>query len=182
MPSRPCFCRRVGWLGGGALFLFMLLSGPAAFGVRNEPQGFGPVRFGDSVAVVKRAFPDISHKGTEEFLALYESHAQAVLGLKPCTVELRLVEDRLYEVHFDCQPREGVLAALQRQFGEPTKESETAVVWLGETSSIVLNPRSGQFAFSDRKLSGVAQKLLLRYTLTHQEDVQPPATIGPTSR
>jgi hypothetical protein len=143
-----------------------------AFAFNNEPQGFGPLRFGMSAAAAKQALPEIKSKGSEEFLALYELENQSVLGLHPCHVELQFIDDRLYEVGFRCEPKDKVVPALEKHFGAPVQHGPGGTVWLSEKRSVVLNPQSKAFSYSDRPLSIVAQRKLFGYVLRQRAQAQ----------
>jgi hypothetical protein len=148
-----------------------------AFAFEHEPRGFGPLRFGMSVAAAKRALPAIKSKGSEEFLALYELENQSVLGLHACHVELRFIDDQLYEVEFRCEPKDKVVRALEKHFGAPVQQRPGATLWLSEKRSVALNPQSKVFSYSDRPLSAVAQQKLLRYVLRQQAKAQATAAV-----
>ena len=149
-----------------SMFLIFAVSSPAG-AFTNEPDGFGALKFGASSATAKATFPDIKHKGTEDFLSLYELPGQAVLGLKPCALELRFVDDQLYEIQFACEPRDKVARALRKRFGEPTQEKAEGSVWLSERSTVGLNP-AGLFSFSDRRRAQIANQKLLGYLVRSQ--------------
>jgi hypothetical protein len=156
----------------GLLFL-TILAARAVVAMPNEPGGFGRLRFGASAAAAQQAFPQIKLKGTEQFLALYELGNQSMLGLRPCKLDLRFVDDRLYEIQFACEPRDKVLRALRKQYGAPTQQEGAATSWLGEKRTVVFSPRSAAFTFTDRALGQVANQKLLRYILTRQAQGQP---------
>jgi len=166
-------------LAGAIGVLFSVAHGARA--MSNEPTGFGPVPFGASAATVQKAFPTLQSKGTEQFLSLYELRDQKVLGLKPCLLQLRFVDDQLYEIQFTCEPRARVPAALQKAFGEPTETAPTGTSWLGEKRTVGLNPASGVFVFTDRARGQIAHQKLLRYILSRpaQPAPSPAATPGP---
>ena len=108
----------------------------AASAFPNEPDGFGTLKFGASAAAAKAAFPAITHKGAEAFLLMYELQGQSVFGLKPCALELRFVDDQLYEVQCACEPRNKVAATLRKRFGEPTQEKADGTRWIGERGTV----------------------------------------------
>jgi hypothetical protein len=155
--------------------LLILMTSRTVVAMPNEPGGFGSLRFGSSVSAAQQAFPQIKLKGTEQFLTLYELGNQSMLGLRPCNLELRFVDDRLYEIQFACEPRDKVLQALRQAYGEPTQQQEAATSWLGEKRTVTFNPRSSAFTFTDRALAQVANQKLLRYILTRQASSQPTA-------
>ncbi len=103
-------------------------------------------------------------KGTEDFLSLYELQGQSVLGLKPCALELRFVDDQLYEIQFACEPRARWPAALRKRFGEPTQEKAEGLVWMGERATVGVN-QAGLFSFSDRRRAQIASQKLLCYII-----------------
>jgi len=142
----------------------------------NEPDGFGAVKFGASAAAAKAAFPDITHKGTETFLSLYELRDQTVFGLQPCALELRFADDQLYEIQFACEPRDKVAATLRTQFGEPSQVKAGSSVWMSERRTVGVNP-AGLFSFSDRNRAQTANQKLLRYIIESQAR----ATVSPTA-
>jgi hypothetical protein len=154
---------------GGAL---VVIGAQIAFAFNNEPQGFGPLRFGMSAAAAKQALPDIKLKGSEEFLAFYELGNQSVLGLHPCHVELRFIDDRLYEFGFRCEPKDKVAAALEKHFGAPVQQGAGGTVWLSEKRSVALNPQSKMFSYTDRPLSTVAQQRLFGYLIRQRAQAQ----------
>jgi len=133
----------------------------------NEPDGFGSLKFGASAAAAKTAFPAITHKGTEEFLSLYELHDQSVFGLKPCALALRFVDDQLYEIQFACEQRDRVVRTLRKRFGEPTQDKAGSSVWLGERATVGVN-QAGLFSFSDRRRAQIANQKLLGYLVRSQ--------------
>jgi hypothetical protein len=167
-----------------AAILCIALLSSRALAFPNEPNGFGKAEFGMSAADVKKAFPDLQSKGTQDFLALYQLENQSVLGLKPCSVNLRFADDKLYEIQFTCEQKDQVIPTLKKQFGEPTQEQTHATFWLSKTRSVALNPQSKIFGFVDRQINDVVQQKLFAYLLQHQGQsrVTPgaPATPAPT--
>ena len=152
--------------------LVVVIESQIAFAFNNEPQGFGPLRFGMSAAAAKQALPEIKSKGSEEFLALYELENQSVLGLHPCHVDLRFIDDQLYEVGFRCEPKDKVVRTLEKHFGAPVQQGPGGTVWLSEKRSVTLSPKSTAFSYTDRQLSTVAQQKLLGYVLRQQARAQ----------
>lgn len=144
----------------------------------NEPDGFGPLRFGGPPSEAQRAFPNLKDKGAEQFLAFYEIENQTVFGLKPCNLELSFVDGQLYRIQFTCRSSPAKVAAtLEKRFGEPTQRKPDATLWLGEQRTIGLNPASGVFAFTDRVRGQVANQKLMRYIAESQAR----ATVNPAA-
>ena len=155
----------------------VVIGAQIAFAFNNEPQGFGPLRFGMSAAAAKQALPEIKSKGSEEFLALYELENQSVLGLHPCHVDLRFIDDKLYELGFRCEPKDKVVAALEKHFGPPVQHGPSGTAWLSEKRSVVVNPQSKVFSYTDRALGTVAQQKLFGYLIRQRAQAQASAAV-----
>lgn len=152
----------------GALAASLALASRVGFAFSNEPNGFGGAKFGMSPDAVKQVFPTLQSKGAEDFLAFYQLENQSVLGLKACRVDLRFVDQELYEIQFHCEPKERVLATLKKEFGEPTEEKPGEVFWFSRTRAVSLNPRSTAFGFVDRERNDLVQHKLMQYMLRQQ--------------
>ena len=163
-------------LGRGlvAVSLAVHASAEVAVAFPNEPHGFGPLRFGMSVAAVKKHYPAVRPKTADTFLAFYDLENQSVLGLKPCNLEMRFVDDKLYDIQFQCEPRTKVPETLKRRFGEAYQVGPAGTFWIGSTSSVGLNARSNVFAFTHRALNDVVQQKMLHYLATQSAPRQSP--------
>ncbi|HVO22533.1 MAG TPA: hypothetical protein VMW56_02780 [Candidatus Margulisiibacteriota bacterium] len=165
------------------VLLLMLLGEGAQAAFPNEPEGFGPLRFGASTAALEKAFPKAKRRGQEEFLTIYDLEGQSVLGLKPCTVELRFVDDKFYQVLFSCEPKDKVARALEKRFGPAVQHKPDETVWLSETHWVSFSPQAKSFSYTDRSLGSLAQKKLLGYVLRQRAQAQATAAVptpGPT--
>ena len=116
-----------------AVVIAVLMAARTAVGFTNEPAGLGALRFGMTSAEVQRIHPTLRDKGKEDFLALFELQGQNVFGLEPCTLDLRFVDDELYEIQAVCDaPARKVGTALEKRFGEPSQRRPEGTRWLGE--------------------------------------------------
>ena len=145
--------------------LLLTLTPPAAFGFPNEPEGFGKARFRMSLAQVKEIFPGLTGMPEQSaegrsFLGFYSLDNQSFEQLKPCKLRFVFTSDHLYEIRFDCEPEDEVVALLTKKFGEPTTESARGTFWYGERTMVTLNPTAKTFAFVDRQLSQSVQTQL----------------------
>ncbi len=160
------------------LVLFLVFSGEGAQAAfPNEPDGFGPLHFGSSPEALEKAFPKAKRRGKEEFLTIYDLDGQSVLGLKPCSVELRFVDEKFYQAVFLCEPKDKVAAVLEKRFGPAVQHGPDETVWLSEKHQVAFSPQSKGFSYTDRPLGIVAQQKLLGYVLRKQAQAQATAAV-----
>ena len=150
-------------MGPRAIALALLLAPALAHAMPNEPRGFGEVRFGMSQAEVKRVLPGVQPgpQVADGLLQFLRVEKQSAYGLSPCAVTLRFTRDALYEIIFDCGREAPVVAALRKEFGEPTRHQPDSAFWLGERATVALNRRARTFAISDRRRMEQVQRNLL---------------------
>jgi FG-GAP-like repeat len=162
------------------LLIFILVQARIATAFPHEPKGFGKAQLGMTIDRVKKALPQIKPsklppEGGPALLAIYKAENQSVLGLKPCRVDFFFDPERLYQITFNCGRGVEVVAALQKQFGEPTTISPAGAFWQGKQTTVTLNVKARTFAFVDRALNQDVQNRLLAYVMTHQGQTGTPA-------
>ena len=149
------------------------------------PNGFGDARFRMNAAQVRKIYPDVklvldtaaaedkqASTSVPTFVVL-RLPEQEVLGLEPCTLDLRFAEDQLYFIQADCGSDEKVREALVAAYGDPAMEGGAAY-WLGDKKAISLNVKSMKFAFIDRKLDQLVQGALRRAIVESGQLALPP--------
>jgi hypothetical protein len=117
-----------------------------------------------SADAVKRTFPALERAGgvPSAGITFYRLEGQRFCGLEPCALRFNFIDDRLYEIQFDCGRDQRVAEALEREFGRPTVRQPFGVFWYGRQAVLSLSPGSMVFGLSDRILVETAQRALLR--------------------
>ncbi len=162
--------------GGPALVLMMALvltcSRPSLAANKHEPNGLGKLRFGMTPAQVLRLYPALKKLDQENLgaspvispLAVRQLLSnQKVPGLKkPVLVELRYWKEKLWVivVYFGQNPADEVMAALKKQYGEPSTSSREPV-WRGKKANVMTNLMPGWYAIADNELSRDAQEVII---------------------
>ena len=151
-----------------------------------EPEGYGKVKFGMSLAEVKAAYPEARQMGGEphndegqhaprwDFLEL---EGAKIEELGKCGLDFRFFQNELYEVQFRCPDRDKNLDYLQHKFGTPNRTSDKAWMWIGEKAAVTCNHHSGVFLFGDLKRSQLMQASLLK--LMAKERAKTPVAAPP---
>lgn len=160
----------------------LALAAPArSVALQNEPEGFGGAKFGMSVKTVREAFPDMRPlaEAADSPLQIYAVENQSFAGLRPCTLTLSFLTDKLYETKFDCGRDPSVKAALYKTFGEPSEEQDRLAVWRGERAVVSMNTDVSTFAFANLALKAVLTQYLLQKALTAAPAAAQPAPEAP---
>ena len=68
-----------------------------------------------------------SSEAPDSPLQIYAVENQSFAGLRPCTLTLSFLTDKLYETKFDCGRDPSVKAALYKTFGEPSEQQDAVL-------------------------------------------------------
>lgn len=152
--------------GRWAATALVALAASSAAAFQNEPAGFGEARLGMSAEAAKRALPGLEPAAgiPPAGIAYYRLGGQKFRGLEPCALRFNFLDDRLYEIQFDCGREQRVADVLEREFGRPTLRESYGIFWYGQQVVLSLSPGSKVFGLSDRNLMQAAQQAVLRAT------------------
>jgi len=137
------------------------------------PDGFGPLRFGSTVAQATAALPSLqpmasTTPGAAASLpvAYYRAENQVFDSLRTCVAILGFVADHFYEARLDCGRDAKVGTVLRTRFGTPTEENEQFAIWQNERTSISLNRTTMGFTLADRALTQSVHQLIIQKALS----------------
>jgi hypothetical protein len=148
----------------GFAALAVLVATTSAVASSGVPVGFGDARFGMPPDAVKRIFPALTQiPGIPSAgIASARLDGQTFAGLSPCELTFNFLDDKLYEIQFDCGRDPKVTAVLEHEFGRPTLRESYGVFWYGEKVVLSLSPGSQAFGLSDPLLIRKAEQAALR--------------------
>jgi len=152
----------------GSIALFAL----PAFGATAEPGGVPRLKLGETLEVVRKAYPEMQpatgNAGAQAFdsphLQRFVMGPVAVAGLKnPTSVELRFWQGKLWAVivYFGKNDDADVLAALTKRLGPPTASTKMSASWQGPESLTMSATSQRWYAVTDNALSTSAQAWFL---------------------
>jgi hypothetical protein len=141
----------------------VVLVATSAVASSSVPAGFGETRFGMPPDAVKRLYPALTQVPgiPPAGIASARLEGETFAGVSPCTLTFNFVNDALYEIQFDCGRDPKVTAALEHEFGHPTRRESVGVFWYGDKVVLSLNPKSQVFGLSEPVLIRKAEQAAL---------------------
>lgn len=145
-------------------------SDAAAF---QEPEGFGKAKFGMKEGDVLALYPKMPLASTPPAdgaappfqLTAYRLDDQSVGSLRHCSVQLRFLDDSMFDVQVQCPDKAAVEAYLAKTYGSPTNTYDTPNgknrMWKGKKSLVSHMTNTSNFMFGDVQGTERLNRLLM---------------------